>query len=83
MAHMTVSSEECCSESSGKKTNELVGRQTVSHELAEQSDECCGKNGICSHEVLQDGEPDRNSTVGQNKMMRKVCCRLALNSYFF
>lgn len=83
MAHMTVPSEECCSESSGKKENELVGRKMVSHELAEQSDECCGKNGICTHEVLQDGEPDCNSTVGKNKMMRKVYCRLALNSLFF
>lgn len=72
-----VPSEECCSESSRKKENELVGRRTVSNELAEQSDECCGKNGICSHEVLQDGEPDSNSTVGKNKMMRKASFKLA------
>ncbi|KAL0000005.1 hypothetical protein SO802_019607 [Lithocarpus litseifolius] len=33
---------------------------------------CCGRNGICSHEVLRDGEPDSDS-----KMVRKASFKLS------
>lgn len=35
----------------------------------EQLERCCGKHGICSHEVLLNGEADSQI---QNKLMRKV-----------
>lgn len=37
-----------------------------------QSEYCCGMNGICSHEVLQDGGADSDPNVLPNKFMRKV-----------
>ena len=35
----------------------------------EQSERCCAKYGICSHEVLRDGKPDPDSPI-----VRKVFC---------
>lgn len=38
-----------------------------------QRDElCCGSNGICSHEVLRDGESENGSKMGSDKYTRKV-----------
>ena len=37
-----------------------------------QSEYCCGMKGICSHEVLRDGEADSDPNVLPNKFMRKV-----------
>lgn len=39
----------------------------------EQVERCCGKDGICCHEVLFDGEAD---PLDQNKMMRKVALQV-------
>lgn len=37
-------------------------------EAGELSEKCCSRNGICSHEVLRNGNPDSDA-----KMVRKVC----------
>jgi hypothetical protein len=47
----------------GNFVNQPVSR----NEANEQFEMCCGENGICSHEVLRDGESDSGS-----KMVRKV-----------
>lgn len=52
--------------SSNSSTNSLHGTN------AEQNDRCCGKHGICSHEVLRNGEIDANLSESPNKFMRKV-----------
>lgn len=38
----------------------------------DQSEQCCGSNGIFSHEVLQDGESDSDSKCLLNKFAEKV-----------
>ncbi|XP_059430290.1 NAD(H) kinase 1 [Corylus avellana] len=43
-----------------------------SNEANKQFEKCCGENGICSHEVLRDGESDSGS-----KMVRKASFRLS------
>lgn len=65
-------SEEQHKECSDKKENKLAAGLVLSDEAAEEFQRCCGKNGICSHEVLRDGELDRNCNTIQSKMMRKV-----------
>lgn len=44
----------------------------LSNEDGELSEMCCGQNGICTHEVLQDGETEVGSNTVQYKFMRKV-----------
>ncbi|XP_031401369.1 NAD(H) kinase 1 [Punica granatum] len=42
-----------------------------------QPERCCGKHGICSHEVLFDGEAGSQTGRIQNKMMRKASFKLS------
>ncbi|KAA8528073.1 hypothetical protein F0562_035058 [Nyssa sinensis] len=56
---------------------ENVEDPVLSCQASEQSERCCGKNGICSHEVLRDGEPDCDSSVVQNRIMRKASFKLS------
>ncbi|KAG7023848.1 NAD(H) kinase 1 [Cucurbita argyrosperma subsp. argyrosperma] len=49
-----------------KRSNNLTPQAT------EQSDWCCGSNGICSHEVLQDGDVNSVSQKGSGKSTRKA-----------
>lgn len=44
----------------------------LSRQTCEQSEVCCGKHGLCSHEVLRDGDPDSDCNVAHNRMTRKV-----------
>ncbi|XP_060197206.1 NAD(H) kinase 1 isoform X8 [Lycium barbarum] len=44
---------------------------------AEKSDRCCGEHGICSHQVLRDGEHDHDASVVPNKMIRKASFKLS------
>lgn len=46
--------------------------ENLASQSNEQSEQCCGSNGICSHEVLRDGESDSASKVVPNKFTRKV-----------
>ncbi|KAG7950870.1 hypothetical protein I3843_13G137700 [Carya illinoinensis] len=54
----------------------LVNQPVWCSEANEQFEKCCGRNGLCSHGVLQDGETDFDS-----KMVRKAsfelswCCK--------
>ncbi|XP_050370584.1 NAD(H) kinase 1 isoform X1 [Argentina anserina] len=43
----------------------------------DQSEQCCGSNGIWSHEVLQDGECDSDSKSLLNKFARKASFKLS------
>jgi hypothetical protein len=69
---MTALSKQCYNASNEEKAEEFVDHRKLLDEVTDQSERCCGKNDICSHEVLRDGEPNSNSTVVQNKIMRKV-----------
>ncbi|KAL8129355.1 hypothetical protein V2J09_018510 [Rumex salicifolius] len=77
-------------ELSTKKANDELHGERASY-LKHQSDEavdgpigngkCCGKNGICNHEVLRDGEVECKSGLenGKSKTMRKASFKLAWN----
>lgn len=75
---VAVLSQERNTESNEEKPKEIGEKKKVLDEVAEQSERCCGKNDICSHEVLQDGKPDSNSSVTPRKVMRKVATICAL-----
>ncbi|XP_050224900.1 NAD(H) kinase 1 [Mercurialis annua] len=51
--------------------------QSVPSNQANGLSETCYTNGICSHEILQNGETDSDSNMSQNKMMRKASFKLA------
>ncbi|KAG6632401.1 hypothetical protein CIPAW_13G156900 [Carya illinoinensis] len=50
----------------------LVNQPVWCSEANEQFEKCCGRNGLCSHEVLRDGETDFDS-----KMVRKASFKLS------
>ncbi|KAH0987592.1 hypothetical protein GBA52_014769 [Prunus armeniaca] len=54
-----------------ERTENLASRSN------EQSEQCCGSNGICSHEVLRDGDRDSASKVDPNKFARKASFKLS------
>ncbi|KAL5719869.1 NAD(+) kinase [Ranunculus cassubicifolius] len=68
--HKEPLSLECDSEF--KRTNDQNDQS--SHEKPEK---CCGKHGICSHEVLRDGESDSGLKASQSKIRRKASFRLS------
>lgn len=72
-----VLSEEHNREYNDKKANKFADQSVQCDEAAEESLRCCGKNGICSHEVLRDGELDRNYSTVQSKIMRKASFKLS------
>ncbi|XP_043691290.1 probable NAD kinase 1 isoform X2 [Telopea speciosissima] len=61
-------------------TSENPGRISDQKDMTslanDQSERCCGKHGICSHEVLKDGEAESNPMVVHNKIAKKACFRL-------
>lgn len=65
------------SESNIERDRNLEGHIATSDENNDQCELCSGKDDICSHEVLQDGEPDSNSAHASNKMMRKASFKLS------
>lgn len=61
-----------CSELNDERAEILADRTVLSNETSEQCELYSGKDDICAHEVLQDGEPDSDSSEVQNRMMWKV-----------
>ncbi|KAL8527497.1 hypothetical protein ACS0TY_005367 [Phlomoides rotata] len=60
------------------KGDENLENQIVkSDENSDQCELCSGKDDICAHEVLRDGEPDSGSCPTSNKMMRKASFKLS------
>lgn len=59
-----------------KGDKNLEGQIVKKDENSDQCELCSGKDDICSHEVLQDGEPNSSPCPIPNKMMRKVCLLL-------
>ncbi|KAI3461126.1 hypothetical protein Pfo_017789 [Paulownia fortunei] len=55
----------------------LEDQTVLSDENRVQCELCTGKEDICAHEVLQDGEPDFDSSAAQNKMMKKASFKLS------
>ncbi|XP_034211129.1 NAD(H) kinase 1 isoform X2 [Prunus dulcis] len=68
-----ISEEQSHRENNGddERTKNLASRSN------EQSEQCCGSNGICSHEVLRDGDRDSASKVVPNKFARKASFKLS------
>lgn len=55
----------------GERVENSTNQSMLGTEANEQSENCC-INGICSQEILQDGEANSHAKVAQNKIMRKV-----------
>ncbi|KAK9273793.1 hypothetical protein L1049_018603 [Liquidambar formosana] len=79
LEHKGLSPVEHCGDSNGKEVENLANPPVLWNQATEQSEKCCGKHGICSHEVLRDGETgsDSDSEATQNKFMRKASFKLS------
>ncbi|KAM7523433.1 hypothetical protein LguiA_013335 [Lonicera macranthoides] len=60
-----------------ERAENLADQPVLSSEAGEESEWCCGKNGICSHEVLRDGEPESSSVTFKSKFKRKASFKLS------
>lgn len=76
------SHEECNDDFDEKRTVNSTNQPLPSN--TNKQSENCLTNGICSHEILQDGETNLDSEMFQNRMMRKVTLIYASHfmSYF-
>lgn len=60
------------------KTNNSAKQTTLYKvEANGKSEECYSRNGICSHDVLRDGNPHSDS-----KMLRKVFCKFLIEAKY-
>ena len=50
----------------------LAGQPVLLNQASEEPERCCGNHGICSHEVLKDGEPNFDCDSNMVRMMKKV-----------
>ncbi|KAI8526145.1 hypothetical protein RHMOL_Rhmol13G0286100 [Rhododendron molle] len=72
-----VSSGESNGDVNGERADSSADQPVLSSQTYKQSEVCCGKHGLCSHEVLRDGEPDSDCNVVQNRMTRKASFKLS------
>ena len=62
---------ECNGDNNAQQMENSTNQPMLRNEANEQSENCC-TNGLCSHEILHDGETDSHAKAVHNKMMRKV-----------
>ncbi|XP_030522386.1 NAD(H) kinase 1 [Rhodamnia argentea] len=60
-----------------KNTQNLDDQNDLCNQTNEQPERCCAEHGICSHEVLFNGENDSASRAIQNRMTRKASFKLS------
>lgn len=65
-------SEEHVSEPNGQRLENLANHLCLSNKAGDTSENICGSNGIFSHEVLLNGETERDSKVMQCNFKSKV-----------
>ncbi|XP_047332912.1 NAD(H) kinase 1 [Impatiens glandulifera] len=59
------------------KADNTMNNALALNDASEKSEMCCAENGICTHEVLQNGESTCGPNLLQNKFMRKASFRLS------
>ncbi|KAG9152080.1 hypothetical protein Leryth_021220, partial [Lithospermum erythrorhizon] len=77
VASSTVPSEGHHGKDQIKESKNFPDEYTRVDEIAVQLDKCCGRNDICSHEVLRCGSPDSDSNTSQSKLMKKASFKLS------
>ncbi|CAL9111283.1 NAD kinase [Musa troglodytarum] len=65
-----------CNSGEGRLNNSCDGTK-VDNPAIEQSERCCRKHGICSHEILQDEATNTNYKFAGRKVTRKASFRLS------
>ncbi|KAH6767668.1 NAD kinase 1 [Perilla frutescens var. hirtella] len=60
-----------------ERARNLEGHIAILDENNDQCELCSGKDDICAHQFLDDGEPDSDSSAASNKMMRKASFKLS------
>ncbi|XP_020585772.1 putative NAD kinase 3 [Phalaenopsis equestris] len=80
LKHQAEATKTCHNGSRDDKSENLRNKSLVHDLLPEKSEQCCGKDGICSHEVLRDGALDANSNMARRMVTRKASFRLAWGS---
>ncbi|KAG5517506.1 hypothetical protein RHGRI_038043 [Rhododendron griersonianum] len=77
LEHKVLSSGESNGDVNGERADSSADQPVLSSQTYKQSEVCCGKHGLCSHEVLRDGDPDSDCNVVQNRMTRKASFKLS------
>ncbi|GMH11471.1 hypothetical protein Nepgr_013312 [Nepenthes gracilis] len=75
--HKELSAEEHNCNLQSSRIAESNRQQEALYQANDQSLKCCGKNGICTHEVLRDGEADSDSESVKNRMTKKASFKLS------
>ncbi|XP_042015723.1 NAD(H) kinase 1-like [Salvia splendens] len=65
------------SESNVERTRNLDDHVATSNQSNDQCELCSGKDDICAHEVLRDGESGSGCTPASHKMMKKASFKLS------
>nr|XP_010938543.1 probable NAD kinase 1 [Elaeis guineensis] len=74
---LAPSLEGCHDLSKDLKLDNLSSKLMVDNPAMEQNEKCCGKHGICSHEILRDEDTDASSKLVGRRVARKASFRLA------
>ncbi|KAJ6385211.1 hypothetical protein OIU77_028407 [Salix suchowensis] len=67
---------ECNGDIDAQRAESLTNQPMLRNETKEQSENCC-TNGLCSHEILHDGETGSQAKAVPNRIMRKASFKLS------
>ena len=80
---LAPSLEGCHDLSKDLKLDNLSSKLMVDNPAMEQNEKCCGKHGICSHEILRDEDTDASSKLVGRRVARKVSVGYSHGSSLF
>lgn len=77
LKHQVETTKKCHCGSKDEESEYSGNEKLVQDTSLEKTEKCCGKDGICSHEVLRDGTMETNSMMTRRTVARKASFRLA------
>lgn len=80
---LSLELEGCHDLSKDLKPDNSSSELKVHNPTMEQSEKCCGKHGICSHEILRDEDTDASSKLAGRRVARKVSLGFSCGSSLF
>ncbi|XP_052187378.1 NAD(H) kinase 1-like isoform X2 [Diospyros lotus] len=77
LEHKAISSRVPNGDRYGEMKDNLAGQPVLLNQASEEPERCCGNHGICSYEVLKDGEPNFDCDSNMVRMMKKALFKLS------
>ncbi|GMH22241.1 hypothetical protein Nepgr_024084 [Nepenthes gracilis] len=77
LEHKVLSPEEHHCDLPSERNEGLSNQEDATYQAIGQTLKCCGKNGICTHEILRDGEADSDCESVKNGKKKKASFKLA------